>query len=200
MKNGKSAPLRNYQMAGPVAPQPPREVKNKQLPAKGSRPGTTDTVVQRRFGLTTPGELGQFEGGSSQDNADTVGFQVAPPDTNGDIGLNHYVQYINLIVTMYDRDGSIALGPLPGNAFWEGLGGICEAQNDGDPIVLYDQLADRWFVSQFAFPASRARPTSSAWRSPSPTTRPVRTTSTSSSSVTTSTTIRSSASGPTPTT
>ncbi len=54
---------------------------------------------------------------------------------------------------MYDRDGNIALGPLPGNAFWQGFGGICETQNDGDPIVLYDQLADRWFVSQFAFPA-----------------------------------------------
>ena len=44
------------------------------------------------------------------------------------------------------------LGPLPGNVFWDGLGDTCETSNDGDPIVMYDQLAQRWFVSQFAFP------------------------------------------------
>ncbi len=41
------------------------------------------------------------------------------------------------------------LGPTPGSAFWYGFGGDCETRNDGDPIVLYDHLADRWLVSQF---------------------------------------------------
>ena len=153
VKNGKSAPMRDYQMQGPLVPRPPREVKNKQLPPKVSAPGTTDPAVQRAFGLNTPGELSQFEGGSDDDNADVIGGRLAPPDTDGDIGPNDYVQYINLIVTMYDRDGNVTLGPLPGNAFWAGMGSECETQNDGDPIVLYDQYADRWFVSQFAFPA-----------------------------------------------
>ncbi len=40
------------------------------------------------------------------------------------------------------------------NAFWTGIGGNCEAYNQGDPIVLYDEVADRWLVSQFAFPDS----------------------------------------------
>ena len=30
-----------------------------------------------------------------------------------------------------------------------GFGGACETTNDGDPVVLYDQFADRWLISQF---------------------------------------------------
>jgi hypothetical protein len=153
VKHGKSAPLRDYKMQGPVVPRAPREVKNKIRPTKATTPGTVDGSVQRAFGGTPPPpEVGQFEGGSDDENETVVGFRIAPPDTNGDVGPDHYVQYINLIVNFYDKDGNVQLGPLPGNVFWAGLGDTCETSNDGDPIVLYDQLADRWFVSQFAFP------------------------------------------------
>ena len=154
MKHGKSAPLRDYRMQGPVVQRPPREVKNKNLPPKLSAPGTRDAAVQRTVGGASPppAELGQFEGGSDDQNEEVIGFRLAPPDTEGDIGPEHYVQYINLIVNIYDRDGNTVLGPLPGNVFWDGLGDTCETSNDGDPIVMYDQLAQRWFVSQFAFP------------------------------------------------
>jgi hypothetical protein len=39
---------------------------------------------------------------------------------------------------------------VAGNNVWTGFGGICETNNDGDPVVLYDHLADRWMISQFA--------------------------------------------------
>jgi hypothetical protein len=42
-------------------------------------------------------------------------------------------------------------GPIPGNGLWGGFGGLCETENRGDPIVLFDRLADRWLLSQFAF-------------------------------------------------
>jgi len=52
---------------------------------------------------------------------------------------------------MYDRAGNIA---PRASSRQRVLGGAraasCETQNDGDPIVLYDQLANRWFVSQVA--------------------------------------------------
>ncbi len=153
VKHGTSKPLREYQMAGPVIPRPPREVKNKIRPMKASAPGTTDPSVQRQFGGSAPpAELLQFDGGSDDEVEEVTGGRLAPPDTNGDVGPSHYVQYINIIVNMYDKEGTLLLGPLPGNVFWEGLGTECETENWGDPIVLYDQLADRWFVSQFAFP------------------------------------------------
>jgi hypothetical protein len=52
---------------------------------------------------------------------------------------------------IYDKTGNIVLGPFKGNAFWASLGGPCEFQNDGDPLVRYDRMADRW-VLQFALP------------------------------------------------
>ena len=38
-------------------------------------------------------------------------------------------------------------GPTPINALWSS--GACSTHDDGDPIVIYDQLADRWLISQF---------------------------------------------------
>ncbi|HEV2707817.1 MAG TPA: hypothetical protein VGV59_17995, partial [Pyrinomonadaceae bacterium] len=44
--------------------------------------------------------------------------------------------------------------PKNGNTIWQGFGGACESMNDGDPIVQYDQLADRWVLTQFAVSSS----------------------------------------------
>ena len=76
---------------------------------------------------------------------------VAPPDTQGDVGKSHYVQWVNLSIQIFDKStGATVIGPIPGNSLWAGFGGPCETTNNGDPIVLYDHLADRWFFSQFA--------------------------------------------------
>ncbi len=77
-----------------------------------------------------------------------------PPDTVGDIGPNHYVQTVNISLAIYDRTGNLLVGPSPINALWAGFGGPCETNNNGDPIVRYDHLADRWLVSQFALGAN----------------------------------------------
>lgn len=86
---------------------------------------------------------------------------VSPSDSTGDVGPNHYVQWANLRFAVYAlrRDPvtrritgfDLAPGfPKNGNAVWQGFGGPCETYNDGDPIVQYDQLADRWVLTQFA--------------------------------------------------
>ncbi len=90
-------------------------------------------------------------------------LRVAPPDTTGDVGPNHYVQWVNLRYSIYTltRDASnqitnftIVPGfPKQGNVVWQGFGGRCQTDNDGDPIVQYDQLADRWILTQFAVSA-----------------------------------------------
>ncbi len=153
-RQGRSGLLREQRAAGPVAPRPNREVHNESLLRKGSgtAPRTSDRVAQRQFGRSQPGEQFQFEGGSAEDDGNVNGYRVVPPDTEGDVGLNHYVQYINNIATIYDKAGNVVLGPFAGNAFWAGLGGPCEFQNDGDPLVRYDRMADRWVFSQFALP------------------------------------------------
>jgi hypothetical protein len=67
-------------------------------------------------------------------------------------GPNHYVQWVNVRFAVFDKTtGAMLPGfPKPGNAVWDGFGGDCENRNDGDPIVQYDQLADRWILTQFA--------------------------------------------------
>jgi hypothetical protein len=77
---------------------------------------------------------------------------VLPPDTVGDVGPNHYVQLVNTALAVYNKQGTLLAGPTPINALWSGFGGACETQNNGDPVVRYDHLADRWLISQFALP------------------------------------------------
>jgi hypothetical protein len=95
------------------------------------------------------------EGLSDDDNAAVVGTRIVPPDVNGDIGLDGagnriYIQYINLIWAVYDVNGALIAGPFAGNSFWQGFGGFCQSNNDGDPVVLYDDEAGQWFFSQFS--------------------------------------------------
>ena len=90
-----------------------------------------------------------FEGGENDNNWDVLGTFIAPPDTVGDVGKDHYVQMFNLLTQIFNKDGSSALGPFPTSAFFAGMGGNCEISDDGDPIVLYDEETDRWLVSQF---------------------------------------------------
>ena len=76
-----------------------------------------------------------------------------PPDTDGDVGPNHYMQWVNLHFAIYTKTGTQVGVTQPGNALWAGNPNApnCAVLNSGDPIVLYDQYAGRWFASQFAF-------------------------------------------------
>jgi hypothetical protein len=167
VRHDVSPPLRDVVRPVPPTPGVNHEVPLRETAGRG-RPdfaGGPDPVRQTeaRPSVTAAPTLApsfSFEGLSDDDNAATVGFRVVPPDTNGDIGPNHYVQFINSIFAVWDitRDSSgvptgatLASGfPKAGNAPWAGFGGPCEANNDGDPIVLYDHLADRWLLSQFS--------------------------------------------------
>ncbi len=79
-----------------------------------------------------------------------------PPDTNGDVGPNHYVESTNSSFKVFDKNGNTLAGPTTFNSLFALLGGgtPCGAnQNQGDPFVFYDQMADRWVISDFAFPS-----------------------------------------------
>lgn len=80
---------------------------------------------------------------------------VLPPDTVGDVGPRHYIQALNSAFAIYDKSGILLAGPTLINALWSGFGGPCETLNNGDPIVRYDALADRWLISQFALPGGQ---------------------------------------------
>src|SRR5437870_10007910 len=67
-----------------------------------------------------------------------------PPDTNGDVGLNHYIQGVNSADAIYTKTG-VLLAAFTEDQLWSSGGSNpCNGNSQGDPIVLYDQLADRW--------------------------------------------------------
>src|SRR6476646_1292756 len=77
----------------------------------------------------------------------------SPPDTEGDIGPNHYMQWVNLSFRVFNRDGTPAGSVTPGYQLFAGTPHCGAASgNGGDPIVLYDQFAHRWLASQLAYP------------------------------------------------
>jgi hypothetical protein len=90
-----------------------------------------------------------FEGLSNQDNFNIFGFRVNPPDPNGDVGPNHYVEMINLVFGVYSKTGTLLLGPVDTGTLWAGFAIPDCTDPSGDPVVLYDQLKDRWILTQF---------------------------------------------------
>lgn len=129
--------LTHPKLEGDRTPVRPIEAKRDQLlgaQARAMRAPSTPAISDPN--LNIPGNV--FSG-------------VNPPDTVGDVGRRFYIQMINgssgSIFTVHDKtNGSIVAGPTD----LDSLGtGVC-ANGHGDPIVLYDQLADRWLLSEFA--------------------------------------------------
>jgi hypothetical protein len=122
---------------GPAINEPEFPVPDMALQAKSLPP------VAANLGLNMEG-LGRGEYGFL--------LEYSPPDTNGAVGATQYVQWVNAEFAVFDKaTGALVAGPTEGNALWHGFGGGCETNNDGDPIVQYDKMAERWILTQFSF-------------------------------------------------
>ncbi len=83
----------------------------------------------------------------------TFTVQSMPPDTTGAVGTSQFVQWVNSSFTVFDKaTGAPTYGPVAGNTLFTGFGGVCESSNDGDPVVMFDRIANRWVLMQFAVP------------------------------------------------
>ncbi|MGA9565315.1 MAG: choice-of-anchor D domain-containing protein [Candidatus Korobacteraceae bacterium] len=110
-----------------------------------------DPVRQALAPLTSNGPVTglNFDGLGQGQYSFTV--QYIPPDTNGTVGATQYVQWVNASFAIFDKTtGAKLLGPVTGNTLWSGFGGGCQTNNNGDPVVTYDKLANRWVMSQFS--------------------------------------------------
>lgn len=105
-----------------------------------------DPVVQQDKGSRGDGFVFQtWDGVSAQ------GY--APPDPSGDVGPNHYMLATNVRFQIWNKSGVSLLGPTNLGTIWSGFPGPWSTSlNDGDPIVLYDEAAGRWFIAQFSLP------------------------------------------------
>src|SRR6478672_10082065 len=76
-----------------------------------------------------------------------------PPDTNGDVGPNHYIQTTNTSIGIYNKTTGAPIARFTFNTFMSqgNFGNLCDTDNFGDPVVLYDTFEDRWIITDFAF-------------------------------------------------
>ena len=133
---------------------------------KGGKPKRRVPYVDSPdFDMDRAAQLGHINGGPMATTVKGLGFdglgqgfpgftvQAAPPDNTGAVGATQYVQWINSSLAVFNKaTGAKVYGPVAGNTLFTGFGGACESENDGDPVVLYDKIANRWVLMQFAVP------------------------------------------------
>ena len=140
-----SLPLRDMMRGEPAIPlkiRPMHEPGSRRLAAG---PRGVDTAVQTEtLPLVQATTLFSREGIP----ADRAGG-LYPPDTNGAVGSTQFFEIVNLAYAVYDKaTGKKVLGPGAIHNIWKGFPGPCGKSDGGDPVVLWDKLAQRWLVSQ----------------------------------------------------
>ncbi len=115
---------------------------------------TPQAALQRQFGaspLALTGAGAGFEGlGYSAGDAPDCSY----PDTDVAAGADYLIESANLCdagiteFAVYDKSGTMRLGPVNLANLWSS--GVCADHPQGHGIVLYDQLAHRWILSQQA--------------------------------------------------
>jgi hypothetical protein len=106
-------------------------------------PTFVDPIAQTFFGNTdSDTTIVSFDGVGANSG-------VVPPDTDGDVGPDHYFAVVNLKYAIYSKTGALLFGPVNNSSVWSGMP---NNSNDGDAIVLYDEQADRWLFTQFSLP------------------------------------------------
>src|SRR6266404_8551392 len=139
-----------------IPPAPRRmgqRIRDHELLPRPTNPNRKDAALQTQAPTAlAPATTFNFDGVGNGFSGPQGTFTVnsAPPDTNGDVGPNHYVQIVNSDFAVFNKSGTALFGPVPINTLWSGFGGGCQNNSDGDPVVLYDPMADRWVISQFS--------------------------------------------------
>ncbi|MEA2558998.1 MAG: hypothetical protein QOH06_502 [Acidobacteriota bacterium] len=77
----------------------------------------------------------------------------SPPDTVGDVGPDHYIQSVNSSVGIYNKTTGAQITAFTFDTLMSqgSFGNLCDNENFGDPVVLYDTFEDRWVLTDFAF-------------------------------------------------
>jgi len=110
---------------------------NKVIPGKGL-PKTQDAALQTKMGeLPAKTPILSF---------DVAATRSTPTDPTGAVGPNHYVNGYNSAFSIFDKSGNQIVPP----AALSSIGGEFTNENLGDPIILYDEFADRFLITQFS--------------------------------------------------
>ena len=89
--------------------------------------------------------------GITETDLRNFGFDLAPPDTDGSVGLNHYVSFTNGAFAVYNKTTGAAVTPtISDSSFWVNAGISNAKVSSGvfDPRIIFDQGSQRWFATQ----------------------------------------------------
>jgi hypothetical protein len=120
-------------------------------------PGTSPVTSRRTatVGRNTPSiSMPAPAPSNSFDGLDFANFGAGhPPDTNGDVGPQYYIQTINTSIGIYNKSDGVRAAAFIFNALMSqgNFGNLCDTSNFGDPVALYDTFEDRWIITDFAF-------------------------------------------------
>jgi len=112
-------------------------------------------IEQTWFGARpAPALLTGFDGlGEGFSGPQGTALYRNPSDNALAVGPDHIFQIVNTRMAIYtkkgkrfDSTGRVLLGPAETRSVFKGFGGPCERLNNGDAVVRYDQLADRWLI------------------------------------------------------
>jgi hypothetical protein len=171
-----SASITTTMITGPIVTNPiypvERNIDLRQLPQRG--PDTKDRVFPvlpllrsksvplqgEILDLSKPDPTLQTQMGAAQmlsllknfDGLDQANWGVGwPPDTNGDVGPRYYIQTVNTSIGVFEKSTGTRVAAFTFDSFFDGTGTPCDDNNQGDPVVIYDALDDRWIITDFAY-------------------------------------------------
>jgi len=116
---------------------PKRSDANKIVPGKGLPKGL-DPLVLKQKNKSNVMRANRAPSLTFEANASSV----SPTDPTGAIGPNHYISAKNFAFAIHDRNGNVL---VPSTS----LANIFPGESLGDPIVFYDNFADRFVITQF---------------------------------------------------
>lgn len=136
---GKSSPLQDKEPLKPAAFNP-------------DKPGKRISISSNRFNRSKDASVQRFikEGDSIEcivNFEGVAGDQIPNPDTQGDVGPDHYFQMVKRSFSIWDKQGELLFGPADNQTIWSDFSGPWDDLGWTDPVVIYDHLADRWLAS-----------------------------------------------------
>ncbi|MCP5048072.1 MAG: hypothetical protein GY940_12940, partial [bacterium] len=157
----KKRPVLNLKRGRPIIKKETRQDPVVQRTLRGEKQGTLEKERQIKGSevkgrqLAAPTTIIDFPG------LDLANWGAGwPPDTTGDVGTTYFIQAVNTSFAFYRKSDGFRQFVTTFDDFFEGpevAGTPCDEWNQGDPIVLYDQYADRWIIMDFAFYPSQSQ-------------------------------------------
>jgi hypothetical protein len=162
-----SAPLRELASSEELIAAPQQSPAPVPTPPDMKSPAGAGAVEQRSQGNRPPATVvASFDGlGAGFKGPQGTANLRNPSDNSLAVGPDHIFQIVNVRMAIYTKKGKkfnetgrVLYGPAATNTVFKGFGGACESINNGDAVVRFDQLANRWLIVMPTFRRGPVRP------------------------------------------